>query len=112
MDVVLTVIGQIVVNHEGHLLDVDTTGQQIGGDQDTGGARTELAHDNVTLFLFHLAVHSRHGEVSLVHLLGKPVDFPARVAENDGLSDAQGIVQIAKGVQFPFFTFDLSQVHE
>ncbi len=88
-------VGQIVVDHEGNLLDVNTTSQEIGGDQDAGRTRSELAHNNVTLLLFHLTVHGRNGEISLVHLLCKPVDFPASVAEDDGLSNTQRIVQVA-----------------
>ncbi len=36
VDVVFTMVGQIVVDHEGNLLDVNTTSQEIGGDQDAG----------------------------------------------------------------------------
>ena len=36
VDVVFTVGGQVVVDDQGDLLDIDTTGQKIGGDQDTG----------------------------------------------------------------------------
>lgn len=36
MDVVLTVGWEIVVDDQGNLLNIDTTGQKISGDQDTG----------------------------------------------------------------------------
>ena len=36
MDVVLTVGWQIVVDDEGNLLDIDTTGEQVGSNEDTG----------------------------------------------------------------------------
>merc|ERR1712166_916432 len=36
VNVVLTILRKIVVNHKGHLLDVDTTSQEIGGDEHTG----------------------------------------------------------------------------
>jgi len=48
VNVVLTVGGEIVVDDQGNLLDIDTTGQEVSGDQDTGGTRAELLHDNVT----------------------------------------------------------------
>ena len=51
--------------------------------------------------------NGRHSEVSSVHLLSQPFDLPAGVAENDGLGDCQGLVQIAEGVQFPLFTLNL-----
>ena len=107
MNVVFTMIGQIVIDDQRDLLNVDTASQEIGGDEDARRSRTEFAHDNVALLLLHLAVHGRHGKVPLVHLFRQPVDFPARVAENDGLSDTQRIVQIAQRIQFPFLTFNL-----
>ena len=48
MNVVLPVGRKIVVDDQRDLLDVDTSRQQIGGDEDTAGAGPELAHDDVT----------------------------------------------------------------
>lgn len=101
MDVVLTVGGQIVVDDERDLLDVDTTGKQIGGDEDTGRSGTELLHDNVTLSLVHVTVHGGDGEVTSSELVGEPVDLPAGVAEDDGLGDSDGLVQVREGVELP-----------
>ena len=36
VDIVLTVCWEVVVDNKGHLLDVDTTGKEIGGDKNTG----------------------------------------------------------------------------
>ena len=36
MNVIFTVGRQVVVDDQRDLLDIDTTGEQIGGDQDTG----------------------------------------------------------------------------
>ena len=85
VDVVLSVGGQVVVDDERDLLDVDTSGQQVGGDQDTGRPGAELPHDDVPLLLVHVAVHGGDGEVPLVHLLSQPVNLPPRVAEDNGL---------------------------
>ena len=49
MDVVLSVGWEIVVDDEGDLLDVDTTGQEVGGDQHATGPGSELAHNNISL---------------------------------------------------------------
>lgn len=95
VDVVFTMVGQIIVDYQRHLLNVNPASEEIGGDQDTGRTRSELTHNNVTLLLLHLTVHSGNGEISLVHLLCKPIDFPASVAENDGLSNTQCVVQVA-----------------
>ena len=40
------------------------------------------------------------------HFFGEPVDFSLGRTENDGLGDGKGIVEIAKCVEFPFFTFN------
>ena len=47
VDVVLPVGGQVVVDDEGDLLDVNPEGQQVRGDEDTAGAGPELPHDHI-----------------------------------------------------------------
>lgn len=79
MDIVLPVGGQVVVDDEGNLLNVDSSGEEISGDEDAGGSRTELAHDDVTLLLVHVPVHRRHGEIARMHFLSQPVYFPAMI---------------------------------
>lgn len=106
MDVVLAVGGQVVVDDKGDLLDVDTTGKQVGGDQDTRRSGTELLHDDITLSLVHVAVHSGDGEVTSSELVGEPVDLPAGVAEDDGLGDGDGLVQVGEGVELPVLLLD------
>ncbi|GAO51261.1 hypothetical protein G7K_5367-t1 [Saitoella complicata NRRL Y-17804] len=101
VNVVLAVGGQVVVDDQRDLLNVDTTGKQVSGDQNTGRTGTELLHDNLTLTLLHVTVHSGDSEVTGSELLGKPVDLSAGVAEDDGLSDGNGLVQVAKGVELP-----------
>lgn len=101
MNVVLTVGGEIVVDDQGDLLDIDTTGQKVSGDQDTGGTGTELLHDNVTLALLHVTVHGGDSEVTGSELVGKPVDLAAGVAEDNGLGDGDGLVEIGQSVELP-----------
>ena len=103
MDVVLTIGGQVKVNDERNLLHIDTTGQQIGCDQNTRGTRAELTHNDVTLTLVHISVHARDGEVTLLHLLLEPVNLATGVAVDDGLRDGKGLVQITKCIQLPLF---------
>lgn len=38
--------------------------------------------------------HSRDSEISGVHPLSKPVNFPPRVDENDCLCDGEGFIQV------------------
>ena len=106
VDVVLAVGGKVVVDDKGDLLDVDTTGEEVSGDQDTGRTGTELLHDNVTLALVHVTVHGGDGEVTGSELVGEPVDLSAGVAEDDGLGDGDGLVQVGEGVELPILLLD------
>lgn len=56
MDVVFLAGRQVVVDDERHLLDVDTTGEQVGRDENAGGTTAELLHNLVTLILLHVSV--------------------------------------------------------
>ena len=67
MNVVLTVVGQVVVDDEGHLLDVDTTRQEIGGDEHATAASAELAHDHLALLLVHVAVLQTNQQLKLLN---------------------------------------------
>ena len=89
------------VDDEGHLLYIDTSSEQVGGDQDSGGSRSELLHDDLTSPLVHISMHGRHGELLLVEFGGKPVDLSSGRAEDDGLCDGDGLVQVAKGLELP-----------
>lgn len=106
VDVVLAVSGKVVVDDQGDLLDIDTTGQKVSGDQDTGRTGTELLHDNITLALLHVTVHGRDGEVTGSELVGEPVDLAAGVTEDDGLGDGDGLVEIGEGVELPLLLLD------
>lgn len=106
VNVVLTVGGKIVVDDQGDLLHIDTTGQQVSGDQDTRRTGTELLHNQVTLSLIHVTMHSRDGEVTGSELVGEPVDLSAGVAEDDSLSNGDGLVQVREGVELPLLLLD------
>ncbi|KAI6772526.1 hypothetical protein HG530_003484 [Fusarium avenaceum] len=101
VDVVLTVGGEIVIDDQGNLLDIDTTGEKVSGDQDTRRTGSELLHNQVTLTLVHVTVHGGDSEVTSSELVGKPIDLSAGVAEDDGLGDSDGLVQVGKSVKLP-----------
>lgn len=101
VNVVLAVGGEIVVDDEGDLLNVDTTGQKIGGNQDARRTGTELLHDHITLTLLHIAVHGGDSEVTGSKLVSEPVNLSPGVAENDGLGDGDSFVEIGQSVELP-----------
>lgn len=57
MDVVLLLEWKLVVDDETNLLDINTSCEKIGGDENSGGTSSELLHDAVSLDLVHLSVH-------------------------------------------------------
>ena len=101
VDVELTIVWEVIVDDQGHLLDINATCPDISCDEDTRLSTPELLHDRVPLFLGHVAVHRAHGEVGLPHLLGEPVHLALGVAEDDGLGDGQGVVQVTESVELP-----------
>ena len=50
--------------------------------------------------------HKNRSKLTFSHFFGEPVNLSLGRTENDGLSDGKGIVEIAKCVEFPFFTFN------
>jgi len=106
VDVVLLGGGKVVVDDQRDLLDIDTTGEQVSGDQDTGRTGSELLHDDLTLSLVHVTVHGGNSEFTLVKLLGEPVDLASGRAENDSLGDGDGLVQVTQGVELPVLLLD------
>jgi hypothetical protein len=135
VNVVLLGGREVVVDDERDLLDVDTTGEEVGGDEDPRRARAELLHDDLALALLHVTVcekgagegetgvqsanrlrkrnvtrrrrtHGRDGELALGELLGEPVDLAAGVAEDDGLGDGDGLVEVRQGVELPVLLLD------
>merc|ERR1711988_780850 len=99
VDVVLDVAGEVVVDDEGDLLHINTTSEEVSGDEDTRRASAELVHDDVTLLLGGFSVGGRDGKVLGAHLLSEFVDLSAGVAEDDGLGDGEGLVEVAEGVE-------------
>lgn len=110
VDVVLTIARQVVVDDQADLLYINTTRPHIRRNQHTAVALSEVLHNAVTLLLWHIAVHAADGEVGLAHLVGKPVHLASSVAEDDGLGNSQGIVEIAECVELPFLLFDGDKV--
>jgi len=106
MDVVLLLEGELVVDNEADLLDIDTSCEEIGSDQHTDGTATELLHDDVTLDLVHLTVHDRHGEVVLGHSFLKLLNTLLGVTVDEGLRDVKVGVQVEQDFHLPVLLLD------
>lgn len=96
------------VDDQRNLLDIDTTGQKVGGDKNSRRTGSELLHDDLSLLLLHVAVHGRDGELTVVELLSEPVDLSSGRTEDDGLGDGDGLVQVAKSLELPLLLLDVN----
>eukprot|EP00009_Paramoeba_aestuarina_P007943 CAMPEP_0201521526 /NCGR_PEP_ID=MMETSP0161_2-20130828/14553_1 /ASSEMBLY_ACC=CAM_ASM_000251 /TAXON_ID=180227 /ORGANISM="Neoparamoeba aestuarina, Strain SoJaBio B1-5/56/2" /LENGTH=415 /DNA_ID=CAMNT_0047920173 /DNA_START=188 /DNA_END=1435 /DNA_ORIENTATION=- len=100
VDVALQVLGDVVVDDQRNLLDINTTRQQISGDKDTRRPAPELLQNDVTVTLRDVTMGGGDDKLSALHLLSQPVDLPSCVAKDNGLGDVDGIVQITQGLEF------------
>lgn len=87
-----------------HLLDIQATRPNVGGDEHTAGPGAKFLGDGFSLLLRHVAVHARDREVGLSHFLRQPFHFALGVAEDYGLGDRQRVVEIAQRIELPFLT--------
>lgn len=55
-----------------------------------------------------MTYHGRDSELLLEHGIREPVDLASGVAEDDGLSDAQGAVQVTQRVELPILPLDVN----
>lgn len=106
VDIVLLLEWELVVDNESNLLDIDTSSEKIGGDENSGCTSSELLHDGVSLDLVHLSVHGRDGEVMLVHSLFELEDSLLGIAIDQSLIDVKVGVEIKENLEFPLFLLD------
>ncbi len=66
----------------------------------------EALHDGIPLHLWHVSMHGCNCEVILLHLLCQPVHLSLCIAEDDCLSDGQGVVQVTQRVKLPLLLLD------
>ena len=59
VDVIFTVGGQVIVDDQRNLLHIDSASKEVGCNKNTRGTRSELLHQNLTLFLFHITMLQR-----------------------------------------------------
>ena len=68
--VVLAVMRHVVVDDQADVVDVDTTGHDVGSHQDVDAAVAELVHDFLTLALLQVGVHFAHVQLHAFQGLG------------------------------------------
>ena len=51
-------------------------------------------------------MHGGNREITGSQFVGQPIDLSPGVAEDDSLSDSDGLIEIGEGIQLPVFLFD------
>lgn len=97
MDVLGGVAGQVVVDDEVDLLDVNASAEQIGGDEDAAGSTSELLHDVDSLSHVHVAGDAGDHELVLGQSLGQLLDSLLSVGEDHALGDGHVLVELEQG---------------
>lgn len=106
VDVALLFAWELVVDDESDLLDVDTSGEQVSGDEHSGSSSSELLHDHFSLELVQVSVHGGNNEVLALHSLGNLLDLLLGVAIDQGLLDVHVGVKINQDVKLPLLSLD------
>ena len=87
----LLVIRDRVVDHVCHVIDVDTAGCDIRGDEYILLARLERGHRALACFLAHVAVHGYGGEAAVLQFVDELLGRALGAREDDGLAPALGL---------------------
>ena len=85
VDIGVDVVRHIVVDDIRYVVDVQSPGGDVGGDQQVGLAFLEVVHDPLPLLLGHVSVEGLHLVVVLLQPLFQDVDHL------DGLTEYQGL---------------------
>lgn len=75
MDVVFRVVGHVVVDDEGDVVDVNAAGNDVGSDQDVDFPVFEIEHDVFALFLLQVGVHGCHIQALALQGIGEVFYF-------------------------------------
>jgi len=106
VNVVLLLDGELIVDNETNLLDINTSSEQVGGDKNTDGSLSELLHDDVSLNLVHLSVHDGDSKFFFSHSLLEFLDSLFGVTVNESLVDIQVSVKVEEHIHLPLFLLD------
>ncbi len=100
VNVLGSVVGEIVVDDQVDLLDIDTSSQQIGGDQNSWWSWSEFLHDVNSFGHFHLSSNFRDNKLVLSQFISQLVDSFLSVGENHTLGDDHVLVKLDQSSEF------------
>ena len=96
MEIILGIDGEVVVDDEGEVVDIDPAGGDVGGHEPAEGPALEAVHDPRPLRLGHATVEPLGGTAAVEQPVGEFVDHPLRVAKHEA---AARIVEIDEAAE-------------
>ncbi len=100
MDVFGCFSGEIIVDDQVHLLDVNTSSQKIGWNQDSWRSRSELSHDVDSFGHLHISWNARDHKLVFSQSVSKFFDSLFSVSEDDALRNDHTLVELEKSSEF------------
>ena len=73
---------------------INSSGPDIGCEENAGGSLSEILHDCIAFFLRHVAVHTRDCEICFSHFFSQPIHLSLRIAKDNCLCDRKSIIQL------------------
>jgi len=110
MDVVFLFEWKLVVDNKTNLLDINTSCQQVGGDEHSGGTSSEFLHDSISFDLIHFSVHCGNCEIVFVHLFFQIENSLLCVTVDQSLVDVQVSIEVEKNFDLPLLLFNCNIV--
>lgn len=89
-----------------NLLDIDSSGEQVGGDQNSSSTSSEFFHDQISLFLIHGSVHWGNYELLFLQFFSNFFNSLFGVTIDDTLLNFKVFIEFDEGIEFPFIFFD------
>jgi len=92
MDILFLAYGEIVIDNQVNLLNIDTSSKKISGNENSGTSSSKFFHNEISLVLLHISVHGRNNEIFFLEFGGQFVNSSFGVAINNALLDFKVII--------------------
>ena len=66
VNVIFAIGWKVIIDYKGDLLDINSSCQQIGSNENPGRSRSEFSHDHVTFLLVHVSVLNGNNNIKLL----------------------------------------------
>lgn len=87
VEIGLHLVWKIIIDDKLDLLDINTSGQEVGGDQDPSRCGPEAVHNLISVLLLHGSVHIGNHELLFSHGLRQSFDIFFLVTIDDALGN-------------------------